>query len=87
MFSMVTVASSTRIPTARLRPPRVMMLRVLPVAASPQRAERIASGIETTITTVDRHEPRNSRIMREVKAAAMAPSKITPFTAALTKSD
>ena len=28
MFSMVTVASSTRMPTASARPPRVMMLRV-----------------------------------------------------------
>ena len=32
MFSMVTVASSTRMPTARARPPRVMMLMVSPSA-------------------------------------------------------
>src|SRR6267143_832612 len=30
MFSIVTVASSTRIPTARANPPRVMMLMVSP---------------------------------------------------------
>ena len=34
MFSMVTVASSTRMPTASARPPRVMMLSVWPVAQS-----------------------------------------------------
>src|SRR6516165_2051013 len=32
MFSMVTVASSTRMPTASARPPRVMMLMVSPSA-------------------------------------------------------
>ena len=34
MFSMVTVASSTRMPTASARPPSVMMLSVSPIAAS-----------------------------------------------------
>ena len=34
MFSMVTVASSTRMPTASARPPSVMMLRVSPSADS-----------------------------------------------------
>ena len=34
MFSMVTVASSTRMPTASARPPKVMMFRVWPSADS-----------------------------------------------------
>ncbi len=63
MFSIVTVASSTRMPTASARPPSVMMLSVWPDADSPATAARIASGIEAAMMTVERHEPRNSRII------------------------
>ena len=87
MLSIVTVASSTRMPTARLRPPSVMMLSVWPVAASAMIAARIDSGIDTATMTVDRHDPRNSRIMMLVSTAAIAPSLITPDTAAFTNSD
>ena len=87
MFSMVTVASSTRMPTASASPPRVMMLRVWPSADSSAMENRIASGIEITITRVERQLPRNSRIIRLVRAAAMTPSLTTPDTAARTKMD
>ena len=38
---------------------------------------RIASGIEIMTTRVDRHEPRNSRIINAVNAPAIAPSRTT----------
>ena len=38
----------------------------------------MASGIEIMTTRVDRHEPRNSRIISAVSAAAIAPSRSTP---------
>ena len=37
--------------------------------------------------TVERQEPRNSRIIRLVRAAARTPSRATPWTAAFTKID
>ena len=87
MFSIVTVASSTRMPTASARPPNVMMLSVCPAAASPATAASTASGMEAAMMTVDRHEPRNSRIIRLVSAAAITPSRTTPETAAFTNND
>ena len=74
MFSMVTVASSTRMPTASARPPRVMMLSVSPNAASSAIEPRMASGIEMAMITVERQLPRNSRIIRLVSTAASTAS-------------
>ncbi len=51
MFSIVTVASSTRMPTASASPPSVMMLSVCPASASPAMAARMASGIEAAMMT------------------------------------
>jgi hypothetical protein len=45
MFSMVTMASSTRMPTASARPPRVMRLMVSPSAASIRMAAMMDSGM------------------------------------------
>ncbi len=87
MFSIVTVASSTRMPTARASPPRVIMFKVSPRAESAAIENRIASGIEITITNVERQLPRNSRIIKLVSVAAMMPSFITPDTAARTNID
>ncbi len=87
MFSMVTVASSTRMPTASARPPSVMMFKVSPAADRAARALRIASGIEVAMMMVERQLPRNSRIIRLVSAAAMMPSRMTPETAAFTNRD
>ncbi len=87
MLSIVTVASSTRMPTASARPPSVITLSVCPNAASAAIAASTASGIDTAMITVERHEPRNSRIISDVSAAAIAPSRTTPETAAFTKID
>ena len=87
MFSIVTVASSTRMPTASAKPPSVMMLSVSPKAARPISAPMIDSGIDTAMITVERQLPRNSRIIRLVSAAAMMPSTATPLIAARTNID
>ena len=60
---MVTVPSSTRMPTASARPPSVMTLMVSPSHDSAVSENRIASGISMRMMTVERQLPRNSRIM------------------------
>ena len=50
MFSIATVASSTRMPMARARPPSVMMLMVLPVSHSPSSEPSRAIGMLNTTT-------------------------------------
>ena len=87
MFSIVTVASSTRMPTASASPPSVMMLSVSPIAASAMIEPSTASGIDVAMMMVERQLPRNSRIIRLVSAAAMTPSRATPDIAARTNSD
>ncbi len=87
MFSISTVASSTRIPTASARPPRVMMLMVSPSALNSSTETKIDSGIEIEMTMVGRQSPRNSRIMQAVSAAAIRPSRNTPLIDARTNSD
>ena len=87
MFSMVTVASSTRMPTASASPPRVMMLMVSPSADRQMMEARIDSGMETAMMSVLRQLPRNSRIMSAVSAAAITASRTTPEMAARTNSD
>ena len=51
MFSISTVASSTRMPTASARPPRVMMLMVSPMAPSRMMDTKMDSGMEMAMTT------------------------------------
>ena len=87
MFSIVTVASSTRMPTASASPPRVMTLSVSPMTESVMIEPRTESGIEIAMMSVDRQLPRNSRIIRLVSAAAMTPSRTTPATAPFTNMD
>ena len=82
MFSISTVASSTRIPTARANPPSVMMLMVSPSALSTTREVKMESGMETAIMMVLRQLPKNSRIMAAVRRAAMSASLTTPLMAA-----
>ena len=48
---------------------------------------RIDSGIEINTIRVDRHEPRNNRIISPVRPAAMAPSRSTPAIDAVTSFD
>ena len=87
MFSMVTVASSTRMPTASARPPSVMMLIVSPSKLSTLTDVRIDSGMEIAMINVLRQLPRKRRIITAVRHAAITASRMTPFTAARTKID
>ena len=87
MFSMVTVASSTRMPTASARPPSVITLIVCPSSDSAIRELRTASGIDTVMMSVERQLPRKMRIMNAVSAAAISPSRTTAATEDFTKSD
>ena len=87
MFSIVTVESSTRMPTASARPPSVMVLIVWPSADSTAIEVRIDSGIDTITTMVERHEPRKIRIISAVSPAAMAPSRSTESIALCTNTD
>src|ERR1700722_13553213 len=87
MFSIVTVASSTNIPTASAGPPRVITLIVWPSAERAISELNTARGIDTVIMSVERQEPRNTKIMKPVKAAAVKPSRTTAVTEALTKPD
>ncbi len=85
MFSIITVASSTRIPTASASPPRVMTLMVCPNQASARIEHRIESGIEVATINVERPEPRNNSTTRPVNTAAITISCTTSSTEARTK--
>ena len=87
MFSISTVASSTRMPTARASPPSVMMLIVSPSADIARIEQRIERGIETAMMTVLRQLPRKIRIINPVRHAAMTASRTTPLMEARTKMD
>jgi hypothetical protein len=87
MFSISTVASSTRMPTASARPPRVMMLSVSPSALRVRIETRIDSGMETAMISVLRKLPRKMRIISAVRQAAMTASRSTPSMALRTNSD
>src|SRR5205807_7993325 len=63
-FSISTVASSTRMPTAKAMPPSVMVLSEWPKAHRTMMDTRIDSGIDVATIRVLRHEPRNTRIIR-----------------------
>ena len=78
VFSISTVASSTRMPTASARPPSVITLIVWPSRLRMQSDVRIESGIEMQTISVLRQLPRNSRIIRPVRPAAISASRTTP---------
>ncbi len=86
-FSIPTVASSTRMPTASASPPSVITLSVWPSAASPMIEHRMASGIDVAMMSVLRQLPRKSRIMRAVRHAAIIASRTTPEIEERTKID
>ena len=87
VFSISTVASSTRMPTASARPPSVITLMVSPSRLRTISEIRMESGIEMQTMMVLRQLPRNSRIIRPVRQAAMTASRTTPLMAARTNSD
>jgi hypothetical protein len=84
MFSISTVASSTRMPTASARPPSVMMFSVSPSQLRMMIETRIESGMEVMTTIVLRQLPRKMRIMSAVSPAAIEASFTTPETEART---
>ena len=87
MFSIATVASSTRMPTASARPPSVMMLIVSPSALSTMIELSTESGIDTAMISVLRQLPRKTRIISAVRHAAITASRSTPSIEARTNSD
>ena len=64
-----------------------MTLTVSPSQDSSVSENRMASGISMRMMTVERQLPRNNRIITPTSAAASAASRMTPTTAALTKTD
>ena len=54
MFSSTTIESSTTLPTATARPPRVRMLMVRPATPKMAMARKIESGMLTAATRVVR---------------------------------
>ena len=78
IFSISTVASSTKIPTASERPPKVIILSVCPKNFKVIMEQRIDKGMETQTIKVLRQLPKNNKIIVAVRQAAIAPSVITP---------
>ena len=87
VFSIVTVESSTRIPTASASPPSVIVLSVSPMKYRATIDVRIDKGIETMTMRVERQDPRNRRIISAVSPAAIAPSRTTLATDDVTSFD
>ena len=87
MFSITTVPLSTRMPTARAKPPSVIVLSVWPPRYITSMAVMIAIGIVARMISVRRQLPRNRRIISAVRPAARRPPVTTLFSAALTKTD
>ena len=87
VFSISTVASSTRMPTASAMPPSVITLMVWPVILSTISDTRMESGMEMQTIRVLRQLPRNIRIIRPVRMAAVVASRTTPLMAARTNND
>ena len=88
MFSISTVASSTRMPTASAIPPSVIVLSVWPSSLQDERSTSgSTAGSRRRRSACCRQLPRNSRIISAVSPAAIAASLSTPSTAARTKTD
>jgi hypothetical protein len=64
-----------------------MILIVSPIALSTMMDVRIAKGIEVAMIKVLRQLPRNVRIMKAVRHAAISVSLTTPLIAPRTKID
>ena len=87
VFSISTVASSTRMPTASAKPPSVIVLIVSPHAVRITSEVAIDSGIDVQTIRVERQEPRNSRTIKPVSTAAMPASRATSLMESRTKMD
>ena len=80
MFSIATVASSTRMPTASASPPSVMMLIVCPAAHNAAAAARSANGIVVTTIAALRQSRRNSSTTSPVSSAPRIASRRTALS-------
>src|SRR5207245_9787623 len=69
MFSISTVASSTKMPTARASPPKVIRFRVWPSALRMLTEHKIDNGLEVETTTVERQLLRKSKTTSDVRHA------------------
>ena len=87
IFSIDTVASSTKMPMANANPPSVIRLIVWPVNHNATIEQPIAKGIFNTTTKALRQSRRNTRIIKPTKTAPMAPSLTTLRTARVTNGD
>ena len=84
MASIATVASSTRMPTAKASPPKVMRLMVCPQSQRPSTARSSASGMLTTTTSVLRASRRKTKTIRPVSTAPSKASRKRSSMARLT---
>jgi hypothetical protein len=84
MFSIATVAMSTRMPMARANPPSVMMFTVWPVSHSATTPPINASGMFSTTTSALRQSRRNNSTTIPVSNAPNAPSSVRPAMARVT---
>ena len=87
IFSIVTVAWSTRMPIASASPLKVMMLIVCPNKLSSSTPINIETGMVITTIKLLRQSRRNSKTIKPVNNAPSPPSVIKLFTAFTTKTD
>jgi hypothetical protein len=87
IFSISTVASSTRTPTASASPPSVMMLMVCPVPQSSTTAANSANGMLSTTMSALRQSRRKISTIRPVSAAPNNPSVTRPRMELVTYGD
>ena len=87
MFSSEMTELSITRENASARPPRIMVLTVLPIMDSTTNVASAESGMESRTAAVARMLPRKMRIIRLVSTSPMTPSCITVHSASLTKTD
>ncbi len=87
VFSIVTTASSTRMPMARANPPNDMTLSVWPASHNPTREPVRAKGMFNSTTITVRTSRRKSKIINPTSVAPIAPSVATDLIAARTVGD
>ena len=63
MFSIITIEASTIIPTPRIRPVKVIILRVMPAKFMARRVIMIERGMEMAIMRVDFTDFKNKKRM------------------------
>ena len=87
MFSSTTTELSISREKARARPPKIMVLIVLPPSDSAMKVASAESGMERNTASVARRLPRKTNIIIPVSTKPMAPSWIRFSIADLTNTD